>query len=470
MEARIVAQELAASNPWWSDPDGWASRDRLLRAADRSPLRYRPEPLRALTPGGLHVLRGPRRVGKSTAIRRCIEDLVRDGVDPRRIVHVSVDGWRADDLLDLVRQGGRLLHDGAGPRYWFIDEVSSVLGPWPERIKALRDTDARFGDDTVVLTGSSAARLDAARKAFAGRARAARSDRLLLPMGLSDVLVAFGVDVPPDRPVAASPEALFDHAQRLAPWWPDVDAVWRRHVRLGGYPEVVEAAATSLVDTPTPALEEDLWRVVVGDALDRSRISPTQVASLLGQVVAGLGRPLSVAHAAREADVATNTARDRLEDLRRAFLLWEAPKEREGRALPRAQSKWFFLDPGIAVLAARRARRPEPSDEQLVEQQVGVALLRWRAAIDPAAVLEQGQVRYHQARSGAEVDFVLSEPPMGVEVKDTDRIRKAFETIGSSSASFGIVAARTRQELRDDGAVVPQSLLVLGLERLAAST
>ena len=111
--------------------------------------------LNELAPGGLYVLRGPRRVGKSVEIKRTIEVLIASGIAPRGIVHAAVDGWRAADLGRLV-SAARLLMPRGGPRCWFIDEITGITDGWPEQIKWLRDNDAQFRNDTVVLTGSSA--------------------------------------------------------------------------------------------------------------------------------------------------------------------------------------------------------------------------------------------------------------------------------------------------------------------------
>lgn len=67
MRNDTIDPELLESNPWWRDPDGWQDRDVQLRTAMWSPLNYTPRPLDDLQSGGLYILRGPRRVGKSTA-------------------------------------------------------------------------------------------------------------------------------------------------------------------------------------------------------------------------------------------------------------------------------------------------------------------------------------------------------------------------------------------------------------------
>lgn len=65
MKQGEVQQLLTLTNRWWRNPDGWAADDPDLREADEAPFACSPGVLDNLTPGGLYVLRGPRRVGKS---------------------------------------------------------------------------------------------------------------------------------------------------------------------------------------------------------------------------------------------------------------------------------------------------------------------------------------------------------------------------------------------------------------------
>ena len=97
MKQGDVQRMLVATNRWWRDPRGWSRDDPDLRDADDAPFRYSAGVLDDLAPGGLYVLRGPRRVGKSVEVKRAIETLIAGGAEPRRILHASVDGWRAND-------------------------------------------------------------------------------------------------------------------------------------------------------------------------------------------------------------------------------------------------------------------------------------------------------------------------------------------------------------------------------------
>ena len=230
-----VQQMLTAANRWWRNPRDWQRDDPDLREADGAPFRYAAGVLDDLAPGGLYVLRGPRRVGKSVEIKRTIEVLIASGIAPRSIVHAAVDGWRAADLGRLV-SAARLLMPRGGPRCWFIDEITGIADGWPEQIKWLRDNDAQFRNDTVVLTGSSASDLTASVKALAGRrGTAGDPDRVLLPMGFRTFmrLVAeepVGTDIGPLRAADLTPRLLTDAAHALAPWLHALVDAWEGYL------------------------------------------------------------------------------------------------------------------------------------------------------------------------------------------------------------------------------------------------
>ena len=198
MKRGEAQQLLIATNRWWRDPERWPARDPDLRDAGDAPFRYQAGVLSKLTPGGLYVLRGPRRVGKTVEVKLAIRNLIAGGIEPRRIAHMAVDGLRSRDLGVLIDAAGSLMPDGVR-RFWFFDEITGITDGWPERIKWLRDNDAGFRTDTVVLTGSSAANLTAATKALAGRrGGAVDSDRVLLPIGFRSFLRLTSAEPPPE--------------------------------------------------------------------------------------------------------------------------------------------------------------------------------------------------------------------------------------------------------------------------------
>lgn len=467
MKAGDIATRVASTNRWWRNPLAWRDQDPDLLAVSRAPFHYRANCLRDLAPGGLYVLRGPRRVGKSTQIKQTIASLIDRGISARNIVHASVDGWSARDLHTLVTSTSVTFLAGvSGPRYWFIDEVTSVAGAWPATIKYLRDNDPAFREDTVVLTGSSAARLHEARKALAGRrGDATDTDRMLLPMPFAAFVEAAGIQLPGLDPV--SPGDLgTDHFRAavnvLLPHLADLVPLWEAYLRVGGFPQAV---AGWLDDGDVPdALVKALWDVIYGEAIAGARFSSMQTSALLARLSTSLCSPVNISSLARDVDAGRDATANRLGDLAEAYLSWPCHKEQGLRAHLAAQSKWYFVDPLVARLAALRGTGPEPDSTALTEQQVGLAILRAMDGFGFGELVDFDRLLYHRTATGREIDFV-GRGLRGVAVESKyvdDRLGREMQTI-SASPWFGLLASRSVVEWGRDGWVVPAPILALAL-------
>ena len=166
-----IAADLRRFNPWW---EGGAMP---LQPSIRRHLV--PQIRRSLDLGlaPAVVVRGPRQTGKTTAQLQLIQDLLDEGVHPRRILRIQFD--ELDSLKKLrepilrvtdwferhvaPKRFNALAHDGE-PAYLFFDEIQNLRG-WDAQLKSLVD----HASVKAVVTGSSALRIEAGRDSLAGR-------------------------------------------------------------------------------------------------------------------------------------------------------------------------------------------------------------------------------------------------------------------------------------------------------------
>ena len=460
MKRGEAQQSLIATNRWWRDPKGWPANDPDLREADGAPFRYTAGVLSNLAPGGLYVLRGPRRVGKTVEVKRAIGDLIAGGVEPRRIAHMSVDGLRSRDLGLLIDAAGSLMPEGVG-RFWFFDEITGISDGWPERIKWLRDNDTGFRADTVVLTGSSAADLSAATKALAGRRGGALdSDRVLLPIGFRSFLRLVSTEPPPDStgPLDIedlTPAGLAEAGHRLAPWLDVMIRGWEVYLRIGGFPSAVASHVASREEAWV--LRTSLADVIHGDAFRRADWSRAQTTDLLRRLTAGLCSPLNLASVANDIGISQATLKRRIDELREAFVVWPCHREENLRPKLGAQAKLYFSDPLYARLASGAA----PDFTRLSQQQIGMALLRASERAGPGAHVEFDRVLHHRTRTRKEIDFVgRGFGGTGIESKYVDGSWRRDALTFGTSPWRGIVATRSELDFGDPrAAAVPAALL-----------
>lgn len=466
MRTDDIDNELVSGNPWWRDPGNWEERDVQLRAARSSPLTYRPRPLYGLRRGGLYILRGPRRVGKSTALKQFVSDELVDGRHPRTIVHGSVEGRSAQDVADIVRRAAaEFLGGRTGERIWLLDEITGVHGEWPATIKRLRDSHPSFAEDTVVLTGSSSARFEEARKLLGGRRKAANSDRVLFQMRFTDVVVTLGVEAPPTPHLSTADledhEVLEEALLKIRPWASDLAEAWDIYLRIGGYPQAV-AAELAGDEGRGSVLGAALWDVVHGDAFSDARLTHTQTQTILRRIAASLTSLLSQRDVADRVDLSRDAIRRRLDALRRSFIAFPVHREQGLAPKPRSQSKWYFTDPLLARLASNRGAGQPPYASALSEQQLALALLRTLEREEAGAAVGHNRLLYYRSSTNAEIDFLSPDfPNVCIESRFVDRgWGRAFQTIEASGRSVGLVATRSGLEQHDGGWALPAGVLV----------
>jgi uncharacterized protein len=472
-----VGRAVRRDSPWWSD-ESWVDRDRDLRAAQQSGLDYNPSPLAGMAADGLYLLYGPRRVGKTVAVKRAIERLLTQGVEPLRIVRVSVDGWKANRLGTLHEYVTRVATTSIGPttRYWFIDEITSTQGEWWSIIKDLRDNTA-FGDDCVVLTGSSNRNHDEAIKALAGRrGSAVDPDRCLLPMTFRDFCAstrALDRPIPTLRPDELQSDLARDVWRSLVPATDDLAAAWQAYLEVGGYPKAVsDWRARNQVDASTWGA---LWDVVRGEAVT-DQVNESAVAAVMSAVALRLTSTFAVRPTAQDLGMRHETLERRIDALVQAFLIWRCPAaDTHGRADHGRQNKLYFLDPLVARLPELLVKAAPVDITHLNEQQLGVSLNTWNERARSGSMRSGDWVTHY--RSGqAEIDFVgrcsdtgeRATPLDGKYISGTWK-RDAL-SIRNSTYGRGVLATRDVLSVEADDPVwaVPASFIAYALGNQSA--
>ena len=465
-------QHLLDFNPWWQDLRRWQERDPDLREARLNALSsYDPHPLRNIALGSLYLLMGPRRAGKSVAVKRAIAGLLGEGVDPRSIVFCPCENLSPQDLRRLVKLTEDLT-PGIEPeqRYWFFDEIT-YLGGWAAALKQLRDqTSLRSG--CVVATGSSGAKLREAQGELGGREGETGGVRLLLPMEfrafVRELYPNLAVNLPQDA--VALLDLQSDGARRyLEPLAVQVDQLalaWERYLMIGGFPRAVADALEGVDVQPTTA--NSLWNILVGDVFSVSSMSDRDVKALLQRLTSGIGSPLSVAGIAKSLNIGTrNTVDDRIDRLCASFYAWRASTTHDGvTAVEGGQSKLYFTDPLIARLPSLRDRSlARPDVTHLSEQQLGVCLLRVIARTDPLIILDEAALLVRRnPNTGSEIDFVGALVESPIESKYVSQKWKHERKALDEHYQRGVIATRDILALSEDIWAIPSGLLAWSID------
>jgi len=243
------------------------------------------------------VLRGPRQVGKTTALYQLAKNRIASGIRPNDIFLVRFDlqPLQETDLRVLVRWyedeiRGRSLANGE-PALLLLDEIHK-LDRWAEQVKHLYDTFPAH----LVLTGSSSVLVARGqRESLAGRAltidfppfqfrevaecwQAHLTAELPTPLTISDLITAPGEARRAFREIHRQP-AQRKHALRR---------LLERYYNRGGYPRLYEEESGPLQDRWADYLVETVFDRVLG--VDIPDLFPIEQPQLLRHIYLELAR------------------------------------------------------------------------------------------------------------------------------------------------------------------------------------
>lgn len=413
--------QILSQNPWWTN-SAWQGADPHLQLLDAQPMRLPADFVATLDLGapGIHILRGPRQVGKSTDLKLLVERALASGLHPRSIAYLALDLLEGRHLSQLAATVERAfdLAERPVPGLLLLDEVTAV-GGWQTAVKSLWDQGI-IRDDIVVCTGSSAIDLkQGAAERLPGRRRQG-TDHLVLPRSFGSFAHAVNSDLP-RSPGLTVAELLSSDGQALLRQMrvhaPSLEAALRRYLRFGGLPAAVAEAATGAHE-PSRQVKQVMYDSLVRE-LQRRGASVPAAHALLERVVRSLGSKISWSAMAREMDIplgrsatgaSHQTLRAYVELLATGYFLFVAYFWRAG-AQSNEQSrdkKVFLADPLLHTVAIGHAPGLAFNEPALVESVIGSALLR---RYEPPERLIETFIlpeRLHiwQTARGGEIDFV----------------------------------------------------------------
>lgn len=474
-------------NPWWEAaplPRLPETRRHLVRHMRRRlDLRLAP----------IVVVRGPRQIGKTTAQLQVLSDLLEEGVSPESILRVQ-----CDELPELMKLSEPLLRltdwfeksvlkktlnaaarDGQ-KTCLFLDEVQN-LPNWAPQLKALVDSSTT----QVVVTGSSALRIEQGRDSLAGRITTIEAGVL----SLTEISAFHGLELTQPFLTDNGLEPLTriefwrDLAHHGDVHAANVKPAFTWFSRRGGYPLVhqrTDLAWSVLADQ----LNETVIRRVIQHDLrigerGRKRDAPLleEVFRLACRYVGQSPVPATLAREAQRA-LSANVGPQRITQYLRflgdTLLLRLVPPLEIRLKRQRGGPKICLADHGLRASWLQEIVPLDPDDlaaeihltslaGRIAESVVGATLLTI-SGLDVAHLPER--------KGEPEVDFVLTigtrRIPLEIkyqrridELRDTEGLRTFLEKT-VNNASFGILVTQTPLDLLDPRIVsIPLSSLML---------
>jgi len=434
-------------------------------------------------PRRFHLILGPRRVGKTTAMYQTVRHLLAAGREPHRLWWIRLDhpALLVHPLGDLVREV--IERSGANkehPVVLLLDEVVYARD-WDLWLKTMYDE--QWPVEVVATSSATAAVQHRHRESGVGR----WDEHHLTPYTFAEYLELVGA------PEAVSVQPSLAQTLAAIPASPPVpETLTERRIRftlMGGFPELLDLdrdpggldLARLLLRSQDQLRSDAVERAVYKDIPQSFGIDNPMLLERLLYVLAGqMGGILSPTSAASDLDGMSQPTFDRyvsyLED---AFLVFrlqnyagsEPKVQRRGRKL-------YFWDGAVATAALQRGLAPLRDVAEmgrLIENLVAAALHTY--------VLHSGERLFYWRDGKREVDLVLDsgDAPLAFEVGSSPSHSPAgLQALMSAHPRFApgayLVAPGAQVRAPDPDRGLPgmlpleRALLAIGAQAEAASS
>lgn len=407
-----IIERLRYENPWWITkevPKVYSSMSRRLYFDLFYPFVKERSIKRAL------VLMGPRRVGKTVMLFHCIENLLKEGVNPQKIFFIGIDNpiyvnLGLEDILMLCKESLALENlDGS---FVFFDEVQ-YLKDWERHLKVLVDS---YPETKFIVSGSAAAALRwHSTESGAGRF----TDFLLPPLTFQEYIHLKKLD-------HLIYEANIQYGNKdiqycLAHDIKVLNKEFIKYLNFGGYPEVILSEK----------IQSDMGRYVKNDIVDKVLLR--DLPSLYGikdvqelnrfftYIAYNTGNEFSYEAMSKDSGIQKDTLKKYLEYLEAAFLIKVLNKVGiNAKRLKRITSfKVYLTNPSLRTALFSPIIETDQEMGNMVETAI---LSQWMHREQ----LDLTYARWKDGRKEGEVDLVLVDdkdykPVWGVEIKWSNR-------------------------------------------------
>jgi len=492
--------ELAYWNGWWKTGK-FPEEDANISDWVQSSFQWKPRLSETIeNEEVIYVLRGPRRVGKTTLVKLRIKQLLEDGVSPENIFYFPCDAIETPKqlmtVIDNYLSQQRRKEDWA---FLFIDEISMLMD-WQKTVKLLYDA-GKFKDCTVILTGSHSIDLRKGSESLAGRRgkierlKYGTPDKVLLSAKFSEY-----VETLEDRLSDEIRELWLlsrqnrknmfleltngripQELKRLALFAKELELLLDQYMLTGGISQAINQYVSKR------KIAEDTYSIFVNlmvREICRWNHEEHYTRQILRRIFEVLSSTVSWNQLKEGTDVKdSKTAESYVSILRDSFVVAYYYKLNTDKASPDfvSNKKIYFQDPFIFHacrawtygknafdLSQKFLSTPEDKSK-LVECLVGNHLSRFMFNLSPSTLYDPSNYVYYWTNDKREVDFAidLDGKFVPIEVKYSDNIQKDdakgiwdFMKTGRSH-DFGIITSKNLLEIGKKYVIVPLSILLL---------
>lgn len=232
---------LVEQNKWWKDKKLIEQDYDIVRWKEKK-YKWIPSIIETikLEPYALHIILGPRQVGKTTAIKLLIKKLLEEK-NPQSIFYFNCEEISDYKELSNIIETYMEFKNSAGIKnsYIFLDEITSP-NEWYKTIKSKIDKGV-FKEDVLILTGSSSINIKRQTELFPGR-RGKGSDYIMLPLSFREFLKVIRPEIYEKiKPIKElSEKELREKAMQAMIFAKELNSALLEYLKFGGFPLSME--------------------------------------------------------------------------------------------------------------------------------------------------------------------------------------------------------------------------------------
>lgn len=461
MEEIEIVKVLNRYNFWWDNKPIPESKMSPFKRGDFYVIK------KNLNKKEIDSIVGPRRVGKTVLIHQLIQDLLSSGVDPKKILYLSVDE------TELNRGGAELRHiletyskfiiktpfeDLKETHYLFLDEIQE-LPDWEKILKNWYDLGYKL---KFVISGSSSIWISkGTEESLLGRIKTS----IMMPLKFSETLKYRKIlpeSFPSERKnvqkalinavekgdINIFKEELEKFAGGISSKRNEIEIELNRYLVIGGYPEFLDIKDYSKIGE---SVRDKIKLIFFKDIVRYFKIRNPEVLEDLFKLLAkNSGGQLNLVQTANILDIQRPTLRDYIKYLTKAYLIKYSEfysSSRKSRI--RKQDKIYVLDAGIrngiSDFLDDSLLKDETEVGKVVEGVLFDHLSRLKFNLEPGP---ETDVFYWKNKK--EIDFVMEvkRKPLPIESKYRNvlpetSIVEIDEFLKENKSPFGIVVTKS---------------------------
>lgn len=398
------------------------------------------------------VLMGPRRIGKTVIMYQAIQELIDEGVSPKKILYFSIDTpiYTNVSLEELISKALESNNEEIEGCYIFFDEIQ-YLKDWEIHLKSLVDRNRKT---KFIASGSAAAALKM-KSVESGAGRF--SDYFLPPLTFAEYIDLNSYDALLEEiEIDFSGPRKFYRCNDIE----KLNSHFQDYINFGGFPEI--ALNSDEVKNPEQVIQKDITdKVIMKDLPGLFGIENTlELQQFFNVLSYRTGEILNYKNVSEETKTDNKTVKKYIEYLESAFLIKVLHRVdvTAKRFKNITQFKIYLTNPSLFTGLFGKVKAGDERFPHLVETAVFAQYLH----------REHNFLRYASwKRNGkeGEVDLIQLSPNFqraywALEVKwsDTPKVDKLKYFMNKNNIEKGIITSKTKFVDGKDLLIVPNSV------------